>query len=68
MVNKKGMSKGMFYKLVSLEGSISIWLGCLSASRTISFCFPFSHVAHYALSCKTKTSGTIGKNPSQANL
>ena len=61
-------SRGRFYKLVSLEGSISIWLGCLSASRTISFCFSFSHVARYAPSWKTKTYGTIGKNSSQANL
>ena len=60
--------KGRFYKLVSMEGRVSIWLGCLSASRTVSFCFSFSHVARYAPSCKAKTSGTIGKNPSQANL
>ena len=30
---------------------VSIWLGCLSVSRTVSFCFSFSHVARYAPSC-----------------
>ena len=32
------------------------------------FCFSFSHVARYAPSYKTKTSGTIDKNPSQTNI
>ena len=30
---------GWFYKLVSMEGRDSMLLGCLHASRTISFCF-----------------------------
>ena len=51
-----------------MEGRVSILLGCIRASRTVSFCFSFSHVARYATSCTTKTSDTIGKNPSQANL
>ena len=50
-----------------MEGSISILLGCLFASRTVSFCFSFGHVARYAPSQKTKTYGTIAKNSSQAN-
>ena len=60
--------KGRFYKLVLMEGSISILLGCLYASRTVSFCFSFGHVARYAPSRKAKTYGTIAANTSQANL
>ena len=59
---------GRFYKLVSMGGRVSILLGCLHASRAVSFCFSFSHVARYAPSCKTKTYGTIAANTSQANL
>ena len=33
---------------------VSIWLGCLSASRTVSFCFSFGHIARYAPSCNKK--------------
>ena len=63
--------EGRFYKLVLMEGSVSILLGCVgitSASRTVSFCFSFGHVARYAPSQKTKTYGTIAENSSQANL
>lgn len=63
-----GGSLGRFYKLVSLEFWIIIRLGCLSASRTVSFCFSFGHVARYAPSQKTKTYGRIAENASQANL
>ena len=62
------MIYGRFYKLVSMEGRFSILLGCLSDSRTVSFCFSFGHVARYAPSRKTKTYGTIAENSSQANL
>ena len=58
----------VFYKLVSMKGRASILLGCIRASRTVSFCFSSSHVARYVLSWKTKTYGTIAANPSQANL
>ena len=51
-----------------MEGSVSILLGCLSVSRTVSFCFSFGHVARYAPSQKSKTYGTIAENSSQANL
>ena len=60
--------KGRFYKLVLMDGSVSILLGCLFASRTVSFCFSFGHVARYAPSQKSKTYGTIAENSSQANL
>ena len=60
--------KGRFYKLVSMEGRVSLLLGCLHASRTIGFCFSFSHVVRYAPSWKTKAYGTIAANLSQANL
>ena len=60
--------EGRFYKLVSTESRVSMLLGCIRASRTVSFCFSFSHVARYAPLWKTKTSGTIATNPSQANL
>ena len=59
---------GRFYKLVLMEGSVSILLGCLYASRTVSFCFSFGHVARYVPSRKAKTYGTIAENSSQANL
>ena len=36
-----------------MEGSVSILLGCLFASRTVSFCFSIGHVARYAPSQKT---------------
>ena len=61
-------TKGRFYKLVLMEGSVFILLGCLSDSRTVSFCFSFGHVARYAPSQKTKTYGTIAENSSQTNL
>ena len=32
----------------SKDGWCFIWLGCLSASRTVSFCFSFGHIARYA--------------------
>ena len=51
-----------------MEDRVSILLGCIRASRTVSFCFSFSHVARYAPSWKTKTYGTIAANPSQTNL
>ena len=54
-----------------MEGSVSILLGCIgitSASRTVSFCFSFSHVARYAPLWKTKNNGTIAANPSQTNI
>ena len=51
-----------------MEGSVSILLGYLFASRTVSFCFSFGHVARYAPSQKTKAYGTIAENSSQANL
>ena len=60
--------KGRFYKLVSMEGRVSLLLGYLHASRTVGFCFSFSHVVLYAPSWKTNTYGTIAANPSQANL
>ena len=60
--------KGWVYKLVPMEGRVSLLLGCLHASRAVSFCFSFSHVVRYAPLWKTKTSGTIAANPSQANL
>ena len=60
--------KGRFYKVVSMEGRVSLLLGCLHASRAVSFCFSFSHVVRYAPLWKTKTSGTIAANPSQAKL
>ena len=56
---------GRFYKLVLMEGSVSILLGCVgitSASRTVSFCFSFGHVARYAPSRKAKTYGTIAES------
>ena len=66
--NGREYTKGRFYKLVPMEGRVSILLGCLHASRTVSFCFAFSHVARYAPSWKTKNYGTIAANASQANL
>ena len=60
--------KGRFYKVVSMEGRVSLLLGCLHASRTVGFCFSFSHVVLYAPSWKTNTYGTIAANLSQANL
>ena len=50
----EGYVGGRFYKLVPMEGRVSILLGCLHVSRTVSFCFSFSHVARYAPSWKTK--------------
>ena len=66
--NECESNKGRFYKLVSMEGRVSILLGCICASRTVSFCFSFSHIARYAPSWKIITYGTIAANPSQANL
>ena len=45
-------TKGRFYKLVLMEDSVFILLGCLSDSRTVSYCFSFGHVARYAPSQK----------------
>ena len=56
---------GRFYKLVLMEGSVSILLGCVgitSASRTVSFCFSIGHVARHAPSRKTKTYGMIAES------
>ena len=46
--------KGRLNKLVSMEGRVSILLGCIHASRAVSFCFSFSHVARYAPLWKNK--------------
>ena len=51
-----------------MEDRASILLGYIRASRTVSFCFSFGHVARYAPSRKTKIYGTIAENSSQANL
>ena len=48
-------TKGRFYKLVLMEDSVFILLGCLSDSRTVSYCFSFGHVARYAPSQKKPT-------------
>ena len=37
----------VFYKLVSMEGRVSILLECIRTSLIVSFCFSFSHVARY---------------------
>ena len=37
----------VFYKLVSMEGRVSILLECIRISRIVSFCFSSSHVARY---------------------
>ena len=42
-----------------MEGRVSILLGSLHASRTVSFCFSFSHVARYAPSWKTKVTTQV---------
>ena len=59
--------EGRFYKLVSMEGGVSILLEYLHAYRAVSFCFSFCHVARYAPLWKTKTYDAIAANPSQAN-
>ena len=50
-----------------MEGRVTLLLGCLRASRIVSFVF-IQSVARYTPSYKTKNYGTIAANPSQANL
>ena len=58
--------EGRFYKLVSMEGRVSILLGCLHASRNASCGFSFSCAARYA--AFRKTYGAKTANTSQAKL
>ena len=58
--------EGRFYKLVSMEGRVSILLGCLHASRNASCGFSFSCAARYAAFRKTNVAKTA--NTSQAKL
>ena len=50
-----------------MEGRVSILLGCLRGSRTVSFCFSLKSRSPLR-SFMEKTYGTIAENPSQANL
>ena len=59
---------GRFYNLVSMEGKVSILLGCLHASRTVSYCFSLMSRSPLRSIMKNKIYGTIAANPSQANL
>ena len=58
--------EGRFYKLVSMEGRVSVLLGCLHASRNASCSFSFSSAARYADPRKTYGANTA-KTP-QAKL
>ena len=62
-----GTTQGRFYSIFPMEGRVSM-LGCLSSSRTVSFCFSFGHVARYAPSRKAKAYCTIAEDSSQTNL
>ena len=63
---------GGLYYLVSIQSRFPFLLGCLSYSRTMSFCFSFGHVARYDSPLRSfienQIYGTIAANTSQGNL
>ena len=64
--------RGGFYNLVSIQSRFPFLLGCLSYSRTMSFCFSFGHVARYDSPLRSfienQIYGTIAANTLQGNL
>ena len=53
--------EGRFYKLVSTESRVSMLLGCIRASRTVSFSISFRRVAHRSVKTKCLGAGATDK-------